>query len=294
MPGSDNDIRLIILIAAHKNELQLLHLIKVLRHPKVTIYLHLDKKSAIDPSAIPPDVKLVRERVVVTWQQYSQVQAIVNSLKQIVASEKVFSYVAYISGQDYPVVPVDKMLNDLAARNGTEFLHHVPLDRTGWYNARVRFERFYFDSYSSPVTRWFGARLTFICDKFRLKRRFYRGFEPWGGSSWWTLTRSCILYLIDFLENNRSLINYMKKTIFADEMIFHAIIMNSCFAGRTVSDNLRYIEFIKGNPNPNILTSCDYDKIISGHCHFARKFDTGVDETILDMLDQHRASTLPG
>ncbi len=291
MPGADNDIRLIILIAAHKNERQLLRLIDAIRHPKVTIYLHLDLKSDIDPSVIPHDVKLVRNRVLVAWQQFSQVQAILNSLMQIVADEKDFSYVAHISGQDYPVVPIDKMLNDLAARQGIEFLHHVPLDKTGWYKARVRFERFYFESYSGKGTRWFGARLTYICDKLRLKRRFYKGLEPWGGSSWWTLTRPCIIYLLDFLENNRSMLAFMKKTIFADEMIFHSIIMNSSFAGTTVSNNLRYIDFIRGNPNPNILTSRDFNKIISGWYHFARKFDPGVDEMILDMLDQHRAST---
>jgi hypothetical protein len=133
---------------------------------------------------IPHDVKLVWNRVLVVWQQFSQVQAILNSLKLIVADEKEFSYVAHISGQVYPVVPVNQILNDLAARNGTEFLHHVSLDKTGWYKARVRFERFYFESYSVKATRWFGARLTYICDKLRLKRRFYKGFEPRGGSSW--------------------------------------------------------------------------------------------------------------
>jgi hypothetical protein len=67
----------------------------------------------------------------------------------------------------------------------------------------------------------------------------------------------------------------MMKTIFADEMIFNSIIMNSSFAGRTVSDNLRYIDFIKGNPSPNILTDRDFGKIISDRYHFARKFDPG-------------------
>jgi hypothetical protein len=77
-------------------------------------------------------------------------------------------------------------------------------------------------------------------------------------------------------------------------MIFHTIIMNSSFAGKTVSDNLRYIEWTRGNPNPHILTSGYFEKIIAGHYHFARKFDTEVDTTILDMLDAHRAKTLTG
>lgn len=284
------EFKLVILIAVHQNPEQLLRLINTLRHPQVVIYLHIDKKSDIDRGSMPEDVKIVKNEVEVTWRLYSQVQAIVNSLQEIVRNEKRFDYVTFISGQDYPIIPIDYMLKDLTENSGTEFLAHVPLDQSGWNKARIRFERFYFYSYRNPFVRFFGKYITMIFDKLRWKRRFYKGLRPYGGSAWWTLTRNCVLYILEYLENDPWMVSYMKKTIHPDEILFQTIVMNSSFAHKTVNENYRFIEFIQGNPNPNILTANDFDRIIASGKHFARKLDTDKDTVVFDLLDQHRES----
>lgn len=288
MPVSRDALQLVILIAAHKNEGQLLRLINAIRDPQVTIYLHLDKKSTVRKEKLPADVRIVQNSVEVTWSSFSQVQATINSMIQIVSEEPNFDYLTFISGQDYPVVPVKMMLDELANRAGTEFIHHTPLDKSGWNKARIRFERFYFHSYSNPLVRMAGSFLTRLSDKIRWKRRFHKGMRPWGGSAWWTLTRPCVQYILHFLEKDKALVNFMKKTIHPDEMIFHTIIMNSPFSNRVVSENFRYLEWVKGNPNPNILTRSDFQKIVESNGHFARKFDPEIDKEILDMLDDYR------
>lgn len=293
MPVSSKEIRLVILIAVHQNPEQLLRLISALRHPRVVIYLHIDKKSNFDRSVIPHDVNIVRNAVEVTWRLYSQVQAIVNSLEEIVSQEKHFDYVVYISGQDYPIKPVDAMLKDLQDHYGTEFLAHVPLDKSGWYKARVRFERFYFFSYTNPVIRFFGHYITLIFDKLHWKRRFYKGLRPFGGSAWWTLTRNCVRYILEYLEHDRMLVSYMKKTIHPDEIIFQTIVMNSVFADSTVNENYRFIEFEKGNPNPNTLRSADFERIVASGKHFARKLDLKTDPELFNLLDHYRESSHP-
>ena len=281
-------MKLVVLITAHKNIGQLLRLINAIRHPDVIIYVHIDRKSDLDPAMLPINVRTVKNTVEVTWRLYSQVQAIINSMKEIIRNEAEFDYLTLISGQDYPVLHMDQILEGFSLRRGAEFIHHVPLDQTGWNKARVRFERFYFQSYPNPLIRIGGSLLTFLSDKVRWKRPFYKGMRPWGGSAWWTLTQSCIRYILDFLEEDKSMVNYMMKTIHPDEIIFQTIVMNSPFAGKAVSENFRYMEWIKGSPNPNILVASDFDKIIQSGCHFARKFDTDVDEAILDLLDDHR------
>lgn len=288
MPVSRDAIQLVILIKAHKNEGQLLRLINAIRHPQVTIYVHLDKKSSLQRGILPADVKIVENPVEVSWRLFSQVQAIINSMIQIIRDEPNFDYLTFISGQDYPILPMTAILNQLADRSEAEFIHHVPLDQTGWKKARIRFERFYFHSYSNPLARSLGSVVTWISDKIRWKRRFHKGLRPWGGSAWWTLTRPCVQYILHFLEKDKALVNFMMKTIHPDEMIFHTIIMNSPFSSRAVSENFRYLEWIKGNPNPNILTRSGFHKIVKSNGHFARKFDPEIDEEILDMLDDYR------
>jgi hypothetical protein len=230
----------------------------------------------------------VKNSVEVTWRLFSQVQAIINSLNEILCNEPTFDYLTIISGQDYPIASIDTILETLSRQAGKEFIHHVPLDQTGWNKARIRFERYYFQSYPNPLIRLAGSLVTYILDKIRWKRRFYKGMRPWGGSAWWTLTRPCIKYIIGFLEKDKAMVNYMKKTIHPDEIVFQTIIMNSSFAQQAVNEDFRYIEWLKGNPNPNILRKTDFDKIVSSRHHFARKFDTEVDEVVLDMLDDHR------
>jgi hypothetical protein len=207
---------------------------------------------------------------------------------QIVRDEPNFDYLTFISGQDYPIVPMKMMLNELADRSGAEFIHRVPLDQTGWNKARVRFERFYFHSYPNPLVRLLGGVVTWISDKIRWKRRFHKGMRPWGGSAWWTLTRPCVRYILHFLDQDKALVNFMMKTVHPDEMLFHTIIMNSPFASRAINENFRYLEWVKGNPNPNILTRTDFHKIVKSNGHFARKFDPEIDEEIFNMLDDYR------
>jgi hypothetical protein len=288
MPVPRDELKLVVLITAHKNIGQLLRLIRAISHPQVIIYVHLDKKSAIDSSMVPVHVRIVKKRVEVTWRLFSQVQAIINSMIEIVHNEAKFDYLTLISGQDYPIVPMEAVLGLLAEQAGSEFIHHVPLDQTGWNKARIRFERFYFQSYSNPLIRLGGSLITFVSDALRLKRRFHKGLRPWGGSAWWTLTRPCVQHIINLLEADQALVNFMMKTIHPDEIIFQTIIMNSPFADNAVSENFRYMEWVSGNPNPNILTRGDFSKIVAGPNHFARKFDPGIDEEILDMLDDYR------
>ncbi len=288
MSHPQNAIKLVVLIAAHKNIGQLLRLISAIRHPQVFIYVHIDKKSDIDRSLLPANVRLVKNSVDVTWRLFSQVQAIINSMNEIISNDSTFDYLTVISGQDYPIAPIETILDELSRQAGKEFIHHVPLDQTGWNKARIRFERFYFQSYPNPLIRSMGSLVTYILDKLRWKRRFHKGMRPWGGSAWWTLTQPCVKYIVGFLEHDKAMINYMMKTIHPDEILFQTIVMNSPFAKQAVNENFRYIEWLKGNPNPNILTKPDFDKIVNSKHHFARKFDPEVDEEILDMLDDHR------
>jgi len=292
MISSGKRIKLVMLISAHKNGEQLRRLILALQHPQIKVYVHLDRKSTIDPRVIPSEACRVKNNVEVTWGAYSQVNATLNSLMEIVENEPDTDYVSLISGQDYPVRSPEQLLDFLAQHDGTEFIAHVPLDHSGWKKAMVRFERYYFHSYESKVITAAGEYFAGLMDLLKWKRRFYRGLHPFGGSAWWTLSGDCIRYVLDYTMRQKGFQRFMKMTSHPDEMFFHTVVMNSPFARLAANELLHYLEWIKGNQNPNILTRADYKRIIASGKFFARKFDPGVDPCILDMLDQYRKASV--
>jgi hypothetical protein len=280
-------MKLIVFIAAHKNETQINRLIKALAHPDITVYIHLDKKSKVNPADILSEAKIIRNSMDVTWGTFSQVESTINGLREIMANEPDFDCLAFISGQDYPVLPPEAILNSLSENQGKEMIDFTTLDQDGWNKARIRFERYYFGSYNNRLIRFAGNILTFSCDKIRWKRSFYKGMKPFGGPSWWTLSRDCIQYVLNFTDAHKGYARFMKKTIHADEMFFHTIVMNSPFKDRAYKNNFRFIKWqkVKENAHPNILVKTDFQEIVNSQNHFARKFDIEIDAQILDLVD---------
>ncbi|MFC3559911.1 beta-1,6-N-acetylglucosaminyltransferase [Pedobacter jamesrossensis] len=66
--------------------------------------------------------------------------------------------------------------------------------------------------------------------------------------------------------------------------------MNSDFKNKTNNNNLRYIDWSEGNAHPKMLKIEDYSNLKSSTMHFARKFDTEIDEVILDKIDKELIS----
>ncbi|MCX6278704.1 MAG: hypothetical protein NT004_11470 [Bacteroidetes bacterium] len=282
-------MKLIALITAHKNEAQINRLISAMAHPDISIYIHIDKKSQIKATNLLPEARIIQKSIRVDWSEFSQVESTLNSLKEIVDNEPDFDYISLISGQDYPIMPLDAIISFLTENSGKELIAFNTINQKGWNKAQIRYERFYFNSYKNQFIKFTGSIITFVCDKLRWKRRFYNGMEPYGGSSWWTLSKDCILHILNYTETHKGLLRFMKKTIHADEILFQTIILNTAFKDRVVNNNYRYIEWEKfeGNANPNILTSNDYHKIINSQMHFARKFDIKKDEKILNLIDDY-------
>ncbi len=282
-------MRLIVFIAVHKNVDQVNRLIRALTHPEISIYVHIDRKSKIHADDLLSRARVINDSIDVVWSTYSQVQATINALREILVREDHFDYVTYISGQDYPIMTNDAILASLEKNRGKELMGFVTLDNQGWEKARIRFERFYFNSYKNLFFKPVGSLVNFFMDGFGWKRTFYKGMVPYGGSAWWTLSRVCIIYILNYLENHRDFVRFMKKTVFTDEIIFQSVVMNSRFRNLVVNNNFRFMEWAqtKGNSHPEILTTRDFNTIVNSGMHFARKFDIGTDEKILDMIDDY-------
>lgn len=108
-------MRQVILIHAHKDLAQLNALVAQLLDDEFLIYVNVDAKSAIDVAALHPAARLVRPRIPIHWGDFSQVQATLHSMRQVVAEAGTFDKLLFVSAQDFPLLPNRRLKQALAA-----------------------------------------------------------------------------------------------------------------------------------------------------------------------------------
>ena len=74
------------------------------------------------------------------------------------------------------------------------------------------------------------ARQALVKLKVLPKRRDYQaylgGLTPYGGSTWWALTRGAVQHVMAFTDSKREVVDFFKNTICPDESFFQTILGN--------------------------------------------------------------------
>lgn len=273
-----------ILIHAHHLPEQFKRLCRALEHPDFDVWANIDVKTDIEPFlAASPKVNFVRNRIDVRWGHWTQVEATLNSLEEIMASGKEYGYVIFISGQDYPLSALDRIRDYLDKHKGSEFID--------WDDPSSDMQQLWEQRY---IKRWYIHRRSKTISK--LVNNYFLHLLPdrkapfpiRKGSQWWNLSADCVRYLLDFSKSNPKIMRSFRHSYCADEMFFQSTLLASPFAAKLVNRNFRYI--IWAPPFPKTLKVEDFDPIRGSGAWFGRKADIRVDGTILDMLDEHIAN----
>jgi hypothetical protein len=116
------------------------------------------------------------------------------------------------------------------------------------------------------------------------KRNWPSNFQLVGRSTWFTMSRECTEYILKFVSENKKFLKCFKLSWGADELFFQTILFNSPLRPKLINNNLRYIDWSEGKPNPKLLSENDIHKIEVSVCFFARKFNE--EDKVLDYLDK--------
>jgi hypothetical protein len=275
----------VFLIAAHKDPAQLNALVEQLRDDDFLIYVHLDAKGAIGPGDVHPAARLVAERVAVHWGCFSQVQATLNSLRQIVAEVPDFDKVLFLSAQDFPLLSNPALKAALAGLRGHELLDTVAIGREpGQWAADYRYRYFHRPDAGMPV-RLACALANRAMRACGIARRLPGGLAPYGGSSWWALSRDCVRELLARVRREPGIVRFFRSVSSPDEMFFQTLVMSSRFRERVLPENFRYIQWPEqGARNPKILDEHDFERIAASKAHFCRKIDSQASAGLLPRL----------
>lgn len=285
-----------ILIMAHKNRLQLERLIAYFEG-KCDIIIHLDKHSSFTKEdervlAQLPGVRKVFRKIAVHWGGFSLVRC------QLFLLEKGLKYsdcryIHLLSGQDYPLKPLEDFLSFFELEN-REFIEGAHLPAPHWDgNTYKRIQHFYF-------TDWFRVssdedvnkvwRLADKQEKWGIKRRIPDQVKHiYGGSAWFSLTRKCTEKVIEYSHKHPSLLRRFMFTFAPDEIYIHTVVRHIDYPGKQMGNgNLRYIHWAKrGDNHPMEFDERHFHELSSSGAFFARKFECPNCLNLQDLTDKY-------
>jgi hypothetical protein len=274
------DVRLAYIISAYRRPALVLRLVRRLDHEGTTFMIHVDSRSEPgvfqtirDALAASPNVHLL-ERHPCRWGDFGHVRASLKGIARLLDSDIPFDRAVLLTGQDYPI-KTNEYIHAFFARNrGTSFMVHFPLPTSEWTGGGMeRLERWH--------VRFRGRHRV-----IPLRRKVPGGLRPFGGSSYWCLTREAVEHVHGFVLANRRFVRFFEHVDVPDELFFQTILMNSPLASTIVNDDLRFIEWKDPDAgSPSVLRTDDLPALARSDRLYARKFDEDVDVEILDRID---------
>ena len=287
------------LIMAHNNFDFLKKELLLLDDERNDIFIHVDKKAKdINMTSVTENIKKSKvyfiPRRKIKWAGYSGIQCELELLRSAI-KEGQYAYYHLLSGADLPLKSQDEIHEFFFQHQGKEF---VSFDRkTPRLEDLNRVKRYYFFQEIYGRNRKNPILLAlFILDKISIKaqkvlnvNRFRKeqGLQLQKGPNWFSITHELALYV---LKKEPWIKRYFSYTRSGDEVFLQTIVNNSKFKERLYQDGLtknnnaclRKIDWGRGKPY--VWRIQDYEELINSGCLFARKFDPGVDEKIINML----------
>ncbi len=277
-------MRIAFLLVVHKNFAQFQRLFRLVYDPADYYLVHVDRKSPPDFHAAvrelvagKPNVRML-ESTNIVWGGWSLVALFLRAIHEFLHWADDWSHFTALSGQDFPLQPVDRFREFLAQNPGRNYVDALDMERD-WPAGMVRVRFYWFKIPGLPVRR--PVRIPFI------RRRFLPGARAYQGSQWVTLSRP----FCEFVDSSPEVEPYrrfFRTTGVPDEVFFQTLLIHSPFADTRVDDHLRYIIWTGGS-SPKTLVSADVPTMLASGKFFGRKFEPGVDARVMDELEAHIA-----
>lgn len=283
-----------ILITAYKNYNQLETLINCFDR-NFEIFIHIDKKSKITAKEVSQlrqldHVEVVEQQYTVNWGGFNHVKCILYLCERAMKNPEI-SHFHLISGSDFPIKSTGQF-KIFFEGNKNAYIDCFSIPFVGWSQENGGLDRLdYYSLFDTLDSRkiWQKKLLKKVIywqKKYHIKRSWPAQMPKlYAGSTWWSLERDTIAYVLDFIATNHYFAKRFKYTFCAEEFFFQTILMNSDFKDRIQNTNLRFIDWnYKNGSNPSILDETDFEAILSSKAFFARKIEYPISDILVTKL----------
>ena len=278
---------------AHKNEQQVQRLIDTLDDGNSTYFLHVDLKVSDTEFkklfSKNSQVHFVR-RVKTEWGGFGLVNATLNAMLDIRKTGD-FDKIILLSGQDYPIKSNEEIDQYFKNSKFNIFMDHFPLPnhrKWGMGGGMYRVNKYFFGL--SWIEKYLAKAINFLAVFIPIiNRKLAKGVQPFSGSQWWVMDMRALNYVLDYVADHPEYVKFHRHTFAPDELFFQIILLNckdESLRDHIANDNLRYMQWKTLEiAHPEILNINDLDNIGESDALFARKFDTGIDEEVINSID---------
>lgn len=281
------------LIIAHGNWLNLKYLLESIDSVCTDIYIHIDKKVKNVPiDFLKENIEVSKvffvPRLKVNWGGYSLIEVTYHLLKAAYSKGFDYSYYHLLSGVDMLLNNIDKTTFFFNNNYPSEFIsfdsysvennkinkkniHEKYLDRIKYYHL---YDYTIFNKIS--INKRLDNVLTvFQKSLLRVNRLRKDPIVFQKGSEWFSITDSFTEYVISKESVVKKIFNYGECV---DEMFLQTLIVNSEYISNLYSydknSNVRYIDWIRGQPYTFTLDDYEELKNMSENYYFSRKVNT--------------------
>lgn len=289
----------IYVILAHKNPEQLGKLIELLQDGLSSVFIHLDKKTPIEPFKYLntfPQCFFVKNRVKCKWGTYSLVQATMNSYIEVAdyMSQNFAAsnyHVILMSGEDMPLKSSNYIHNYLSEKQDLSLINYWQLPYEGWWGGGwFRLKSLFLPGVTHKKCH---NRLNLFLTKVgldsikpyhRLKRE-YPEMNIYGSLQWMILNSEAIKQLLYITKTHPKLNSIFKYTFAPDETYFISLLKLSTSEKLKISNSRNFLVIFEGvNSSPNYLTIYDVKNQINNDILFGRKFDAIRNKSTIDYI----------
>jgi hypothetical protein len=285
-------VRICYVILAHTLPHQVVRLVERLQTESTIFLIHIDAKAGrevVDPIRLGleqmANVHFLR-RHVCHWGEFGLVAASLEGIRTIVEQRLPCDQAVLLSGQDFPIKSNVEIADVLGQAGDRSHLAYFPLPHDGW-GADGGWDR---------IDRWYvrlrGRRFelppAWVADRLgRSRRRFLPGLKPFGGPAQWSLSAEALAYVHAYVQRRPEYVSFFQRTLNPDELFFQTLLLNSPLSTRLINAELHHIEWSPGAAHPNVLTVEDFPRLQMSEAMFARKFDSGADADVLNLVEEH-------
>jgi hypothetical protein len=328
-------MKVAFLVLNHRPPAQLIRLLTTLRSqlPDSPIVVHHDVFHGEFPSELLEpigNVYLLASRKRMAWGDFSLVEACCWSLTWM-REHLEFDWMVLLSGQDYPIKPLDGLVDNLTRGGADAVFGAAPIDLLPAFSRMLMHRRYFFQyrpatalaAVSPPswlpkaargVVDWSTWGLMRALNNLQPLFKIYRltGRVPyrfgwrardtpfvsnwpcWHASQWFALSKDALAYVLDYLDDHPEYANYYRGTMVPDESMLATLVCNSPNLN-VANRDVTYTRWANNrSSHPDTFRAEDLGELAAASPYFARKFDIDKDSRILDKLDNLIAASKVG
>lgn len=288
-------MKIAYLIFAYKNPKLIKKEIEQLSSENCGFFIHIDQKSDLSEfSEIKGhNIAFSDVRIPVYWAEFSGIEAILVLIKRALIDQQGYDYLVLLSGSDYPLRSAVYIESFFERNRGAEFMSVTRLPAPGKPISRLNTLRY---PSAQPLRRFLFKGFAKLGLAQRDHQQYLGPMTPYGGNTWWSLSRAACEYILNFIAENPRAVTFFRNVFAPEELFFHTILGNSVFKPN-LRRNLLYEDWSTPGAHPATITAQHIAKFESsdqinltdmygpGEFLFARKFS---DESLelLTRIDQ--------